>query len=144
MPIPKKLERTINKFAKRDRKIGRKFYPYTETPGDLKLYVLRENGRNGIKFDILAEIDAFGVDFNKFRDLTEFTVHRTRENFGKNQNETFYAVVIKSTHIAKSNGEIYRTNNGDGVQAFQFDFGYKVLASHQAQMTFSLADTEAP
>lgn len=142
MPLPNKLQRIIGKFAKRDRKIAKNLFPYLEKKGDLKLYILKTNGRDR-KFDILGIVDDWGVEFNTYRDRTQFSVSTTREDFGLNSDETFYQAILKATHIAKGNGEIYRLDDGDGVQAFQFDWSYKVLATHQAQMSFTLADTEA-
>lgn len=139
MQLPKKLERTINKFAKRDSKIAKKFFPYDEKPGDMKLYVLAQSGREK-KWLILGEIDKWGVEFNTYWQRTQFTVSTVREDFGKNSNETFHQIITRASHIAKGNGEIYKLQKGGEIQIFQFNFAYNVLADLENQKTFSLDD----
>jgi uncharacterized protein YrzB (UPF0473 family) len=140
MPLPKKLSKTIKKFAKKDGKISKKLYPYVDKVGDLKLYVLRQNGRER-KFDILAIIDKWGVDFDKFRDRHLFSVSTVLETFGEDGNETFFDILRRSTHVAKNN-ELYSIKEGDTVQAFQFEWAYKIYGEIQGK-GFDLTDTEA-
>lgn len=143
MNLPKKLTRTINKFAKRDLKISKKFSPYHDKPGDMKLYVLAQGSKNrDKKWTILGEIDKWGVEFNTFWNRTQFTVSTVKDDFGKNENETFYQIVKRASHIAKSNGEIYKLNNGTTIQIFNLNFAYNVLADLENQKTFSLDDAE--
>jgi hypothetical protein len=141
MPIPKKLANTIKKFAKRDAKISKKFFPYIEKPGDLPLYVLAQSGRDK-KWLILGTIDKWGVEFNTYWERTQFTISTIREDFGKFNNETFYQIVTRASHIAKGNGELYKLRKGTDIQVFQFNFAYNVLADLENQKTFSLSDAE--
>jgi hypothetical protein len=141
MPIPKKLEKTIKKFAKRDGKIAKKFFPYLVKPGDMPLYVLAQSGREK-KWTILGAVDKWGVEFNVYWERTQFTVSTVRADFGKNQNETFHQIVSRASHLAKGNGELYKLRKGTDIQIFQFNFAYNVLADLENQKTFSLADAE--
>jgi hypothetical protein len=141
MPIPKKLERTIKKFAKKDGKIAKKFYPYLEKPGDLPLYVLRQSGRE-VDWLILGVIDKWSAELNTFWNRTQFNVSTTRTDFGKDADETFYQIVTRASHIAKGNGEVYSIREGTGVQIFDLQFAYGVLGDLNAQITFDLADAE--
>lgn len=140
MPLPRKLKKTINRFAKKDGKIAKKFFPYTEVPGDLKLYVLAQSGRNGKKFTLLATIDKWSAAWDSYRDLTKFSVSTTDENFGDHEtpDETFFEVLRRSTHVAKSNGEIYATQDGDSVQAYFFDFAYKFFGRLEVNKVFNI------
>jgi hypothetical protein len=138
MPLPKKLQKSINKFAKKDGKIAKKFYPFTDKAGDLKLYILKQNGRTR-KFDLLGTIDKWSVQFSQYLDRHIFSVSTTAENFGVDEDETFYDAVMKSTHFAK-NGELYRIREGDTVQIFGFRFGYKIRG--ELDGTFTLTDTD--
>lgn len=136
MPLTKKQTRIVNKFEKRDKKIGRKFHPYVETVGDLKLYILKRDGRNA-KYKNLGIIDNWTAEVSEWRGRVVFQVSTTREDFGENQDLTIYQALMQATHIAKSNGEIYSLLNGDTVEVFQFDFSYKILALQESQLTFS-------
>ena len=138
MPLPKKLERTIKKFAKKDGKFAKKFYPYETKKGDLKLYVLKQNGRTK-KFDLLGTIDKWSVEFSTFLDKHVFSVSTVATNFGIDGDETFPSAISKASHLAK-NGELFSIKEGDTVQIFDFRFGYKIRG--QLSGTFSLSDTE--
>lgn len=140
MPLPKKLSRVINKFARRDRKIGKKFHPFINRPGDLALYILTANRYGGIKYDILAVINDWSAEFNQYRDQTQFSVSTTRQDFGPEANETFFDIINRAQFVGKANGELYAIKKGDTVQAHQFDFDYKFFASIERQMTFDLSE----
>lgn len=141
MPLTNKFIKTVNKFAKRDLKISKKFNPYLVTKGDLKLYVLKQSGRDK-KWIILGEIDKWGVEFNTYWNRTQFTVSTTRSDFGKDSDETLHQIIERASHIAKGNGEIYRLQNATGIQIFNLNFAYNILADLEAQKTFSLDDAE--
>jgi len=141
MPITAKQTRIMKKFSKRDLKISKKFFPYLEKPGDLKLYVLAQNGREKI-WTILGEIDAWGVEFNTYWNKTQFKISTTRADFGKDENETLYQIITRASHIAKGNGELYSINDGTGIQAFHFEFAYNVMGILEANSIFDLDDAE--
>lgn len=139
MPLPKELQFAINGFAQKDKALLKVLYPYETVRGDLKLYILRQNGRDR-KFDILAIIDAWSVKFSNYLDRHIFRVSTIAEDFGQDQNETFFDVVRKATHVAK-NGELYSIKEGATVQIFQFSFGYKIHGELQGEK-FDISDTE--
>lgn len=140
MPIPKRLDRAINKFRRKDARIAKKLFPYVSTPGDNKLYILAQSGRgNTAKYVILGILDEWTAEFREWNQQTLFSVSTTREDFGKDEDETFYQILKRSTHIAKSDGEIYRTRNGDSVQIYFLDFAYKIYGVLEGQKTFDPA-----
>lgn len=122
----------------------KKFFPYIETPGDLKLYVLAQNGRGNPKYKLLATIDKWTAEWDTFRDRTRFSVSTTGNTFGDHEtpDETFFEVLQRASHVAKENGEIYAIRDGDSVQAYFFDFAYKILGRIEVNKTFSIEDTE--
>jgi hypothetical protein len=140
MPLPRKLTKTIKKFAKRDGKISKKFFPFVDKQGDLPLYILSQYGRgDGAKWHILGVIDKWSAEFNQYRDRTMFSVSTVREDFGANGNETFFQIITRASHVAKY-GEVYSLRDGDSVQAFQFEFAYKFFGQHEAQREFDLSE----
>mgnify|MGYP001576063541 CR=1 FL=1 len=137
--LPRALKAKIKGMQIKDKAMSKVLYPYDTVAGDLKLYVLRQNGRDR-KFDILAIIDYWGVKFDNYLNQHIFSVSTIDENFGEFENETFFEVTRKATHVAKK-GELYSIKDGATVQVFKSESGYKINGEIQGEK-FALSDTE--
>ena len=73
--LPRALKAKIKGMQIKDKAMSKVLYPYDTVAGDLKLYVLRQNGRDR-KFDILAIIDYWGVKFDNYLNQHIFQFQR--------------------------------------------------------------------
>lgn len=111
-----------------DRINSKLLYPFTTKSGDSVLFVLKRDGTTK-KFKILAEVTNYGMEFeDEFRNRTIFTYATLREDWGEDENKTFWQILQIATHVAQvPNGEVFSIRDDTGLQVAHTEFSYKIF-----------------
>lgn len=137
MPNPNLLQTATRLTEKRFELQNKLLAPYTETRGDITLYILKRDGSAGKKFKVLAELKNFGMDLETthFRSRPYIEVAKSEKTFGSGNDKSLGEIIGVASHLAiVPNGEIYSIRDGDTVQVQQTDFTYRIFGQLTGQI----------